>query len=262
MSRNKIALIVFAVAAVSCSGAKKPDRVTRDLLSLPKEALFEKGNALLEKGKFEDARKYLNFVFESYPNDPVGQKSLLLVADSYFRRGRGQYVEARYRYRDYLSRYPSADNRPFVLYRYALCYDKEHEKVDRDPTNTREALTQYRNLLKEAPDSPYAAQARGRLEALNDLLADHEFDVGYFYFRKGDSAAAFGRFRYTEENYPEYSHRDKLYFHAGQTLHRLGRDAEAETYFAKLRATYPSSPWTARLRKERLVPVDKQAKAR
>ena len=259
---KKLAVLLFAAAAVACSATKKPDRVTRDLLSLPKETLFDKGKALLDKGRFDEARKYLNFVFESYPNDAVGQKALLLVADSYFRRGRGQYVEARYRYRDYLSRYPSADNRPFVLYRYALCYDKEHEQIDRDPTNTREALTQYRNLLKEAPDSSYAAEARGRIDALTDLLAEHEFDVGLFYFRKGDPAAAFNRFQYTEENYPSYSHRDKLYFHTGQALRRLGRNTEAETYFAKLRETYPKSPWATRAVKDRLLTVDKQARSR
>ncbi len=257
---KKLGLLLFVAISLACSATKKPDRITKDLLSLPKETLFDKGKALLEKGKFDDARKYLNFVFESYPNDAVGQKALLLVADSYFRRGRGQYVEARYRYRDFLSRYPSADNRPFVLYRYALCYDKEHELIDRDPTNTREALAQYRNLLKEAPDSPYAAEARGRTDALTDLLAEHEFDVGLFYLRKGDPSAAFGRFQYTEANYPGYSHRDKLYFHTGLALRKLGRGPEAATYFGKLRDGYPTSPWAVRMTKERLVPVDKQAK--
>jgi outer membrane protein assembly factor BamD len=259
---RKLVPLLLAVVAVACSATKKPDRVTRDLLSLPKETLFDKGKTLLEKGKFDEARKYLNFVFESYPNDAVGQKALLLVADSYFRRGRGQYVEARYRYRDFLSRYPSADNRPFVLYRYALCYDKEHEQIDRDPTNTREALNQYQNLLKEAPDSSYAAEARGRIDALTDLLAEHEFNVGLFYLRKGDPGAAFGRFQFTEENYRDYSHRDKLYFHTGQALRRLGRNTEAAAYFEKLREAYPKSPWATRAVKDRLATVDKQAKGR
>jgi outer membrane protein assembly factor BamD len=259
---KKLAILLLAAGTVACLGTKKPDRVTRELLSLPKEALFDKGKALLEKGKFDESRKYLNFVFESYPNDPLGQKALLLVADSYFQKGRGQYVEARYRYRDFLSRYPSADNRPFALYRYALCYDREHEKIDRDPTNTREALTQYRNLLKEVPQSSYAAEARGRVDALTDLIAEHEFGVGYFYFRKGDPTAALVRFHYAEENYPSYSHRDRLFFLTGQALARLGRKTESATYFAKLRETYPTSPWSARVLKEHLIAVDKQAESR
>jgi outer membrane protein assembly factor BamD len=259
---KRVAFVLLLALAVACSGTKKPDKVTKDLLSLPKEQLFAKGKALLDKGKNDEARKYLNFVFESYPNDPLGQQSLLMVADSYFKQGRGQYVEARYRYRDYLTRYPSADNRPYALYRYALCYDKEHEKVDRDPTNTREALNQYKNLVKEAPNSTYAPQARGRVDALTDLLAEHEFGVGFFYYRKGNPSAALTRFRYTEDNYASFSGKDRLYFYLGRTYERLGKKTDAVTYFAKLRDTYPKSPWSTRATKERRIAVDKQAESR
>ena len=110
--------MAVALLLSACSSNKKPDKITKDLLSQPKEVLFEKGKALLAKHKVDDARKYLNFVFESYPNDPLGQKALLLVADSYFQqRGTTGFLEARYRYRDYVTRYPSAPDRDFALYR-------------------------------------------------------------------------------------------------------------------------------------------------
>jgi outer membrane protein assembly factor BamD len=250
--------LAVAVLLSACSANKKPDKVTKDLLSQPKEVLFEKGKDLLAKKKTEDARKYLNFVFESYPNDPLGQKALLMVADSYFQqRGRTGFLEARYRYRDYVTRYPSAPERDFALYRYALCYDREHESPDRDPTNTREAINQYNALLREAPGSGYAPEATKRLAALKDLLAEHEFGVGYFYLRKGSPDAALGRFLFTAEHYPDYGAKDKLLFYTGRALDQLGRKDDAAKYFADLTNGYPGSPWTARLRKDQRVPVDK-----
>jgi len=252
--------VAVAVLLSACSANKKPDKITKDLLSLPKEALFEKGKALLAKKKPEEARKYLNFVFESYPNDVLGQKALLMVADSYFQQhGRTGFLEARYRYRDYVTRYPSASDRDFALYRYALCYDREHETPDRDPTNTREAITQYQALLRESPGSGYAPEAQKRLSALNDLLAEHEFAVGYFYLRKGDPQAALGRFLFAAERYPEYSAKDKLLFYTGRALDRMGRKDDAAKYFADLTTGFPASPWTARLRKDQRAPVDKPA---
>ena len=252
--------VAVAVLLSACSANKKPDKVTRDLLSQPKEVLFEKGKTLLAKKKTDEARKYLNFVFESYPNDPLGQKALLMVADSYFQqRGTTGFLEARYRYRDYVTRYPSAPERDFALYRYALCYDREHETPDRDPTNTREAITQYQTLLREAPASGYAAEATKRLAALKDILAEHEFGVGYFYLRKGDPQAALGRFLFTAEHYPEYASKDKLLFYTGRALDRLGRKDDAAKYFADLTNGFPSSRWTARLRKDQRVSVDKSA---
>jgi len=262
--RRRLALGIAGIAACAvfsaCAGTKKPDRITRDLLSLPKETLFQKGKELLDKKKPEQARKYLNFVFESYPNDPLGQQALLMVADSFFRGGNvTAYLEARYRYRDFITRYPSAAERDFALYRYALCYDREHETPDRDPTNTREAITQYDKLLQEAPGSRFAPDAKTRSAALKDLLAEHEFGVGYFYLRKGDSAAALGRFRYSAEHFPDYHEKDKLLFFTGRALDRLGRRDEASKSYSDLAASYPESPWTARCKKEHLLAIDKQA---
>lgn len=255
------ALLVAALAIFpACSGNKKPDKITRDLLALPKETLFEKGKDLLARKKLDEARKYLNFVFESYPNDPLGQKALLLVADSYFQqKSITGYLEARYRYRDFVTRYPSAPDRDFALYRYALCYDREHETADRDPTNTREAINQYETLLRESPGSPYAADAKKRVAALKDVLAEHEFDVGIFYLHKGDPGAALGRFHSAAERFPDYSSRDKLLFYTAMALDRLGRRDEAAKTFADLATTFPDSPWAVRVRKERHSAVDKAA---
>ena len=144
MKSRQGALLVLGAAALlavlgagACSGTKKPDKLTQELLSTPKEALFEKGKALVEKKKYDTGRKYLSFVFETYPNDPLGREALLLLADSFFRQGGTTgYTEARFRYRDYLNRYPGAPRRDYARYQFALCYDKEHERPDRDQTST------------------------------------------------------------------------------------------------------------------------------
>jgi outer membrane protein assembly factor BamD len=228
----------------SSSAPKKPDKLTQELLSTPKEALFEKGKGLIGRKKYEEGRKYLNFIFETYPNDPLGRESLLMVADSYFRQGGSSgYTEARFRYRDYLNRYPGTARRDYARYQFALCYDKEHERPDRDQTSTREAIDQYRSLIHEFPDSIYVSQARDRIRSLTDLLAEHEFSVGYFYMRKGSAGAALGRFTSLEERFPEYGGRDKLFFYTAAVLKRLGRDQEAERYLARLMAEFPESEY-------------------
>jgi outer membrane assembly lipoprotein YfiO len=259
---------VVLLAIPGCSSAPKgPDKVTQELLSSPKEVLFEKGKTLIEKKKYEQGRKYLSFVFETYPNDALGRQSLLMVADSYFKEGgTAGYTEARFRYRDYLNRYPGAPRRDYARSQFALCYDKEHAGPDRDQTSTREAIEQYQALVKEFPDSGYAGAARERIRRLTDLLAEHEFSVGYFYFRKGATGAALGRFVSVEEHYPDYGAKDKLFYYCSLALRRLGRTEEAERYRGRLLADYPDSKWAKKVLKKGEKPgpavaasVDKKA---
>ena len=243
------ATLLLAPACASSGGVKKPDKLTQELLTTPKEALFEKGKALIEKKKWEQGRKYLSFVFETYPNDPVGRDALLLVADSYVRQGgTSAYTEARYRYRDYLNRYPDAPKRDYARYQFAYCSDKEHGKPDRDQTPTRETIQQYQALIREYPDSAYAGAARERVRQLIDLLAEHEFSVGYFYMRKGSLGSAMGRFSSVEERFPEYGAKDKLFYYQGRTLSRLGREDEAARYYSRLLEEYPQSDFAKKAR--------------
>lgn len=244
------ALAILLVSA--CSGTKKPDAITQELLSKPKEQLFEKGKALIERKKYEQGRKYLTFVFETYPNDPLGRDALLMVADSFFKQGGTTgYTEARFRYRDYLNRYPGASRRDYARYQFALTYDKEIENPDRDQTSTREAIDQYRALIREYPTSGFAGAARERVRVLSDLLAEHEFSVGYFYMRKGAPAAALARFTELEQRYPEYGARDKLLFYSARVLEKLGRREEADRYYGRVITEFPDSEFARKARDAR-----------
>ncbi len=245
------AVALAAVLGAGCSSirAKKPDKITQELLTEPKETLFAKGKALIAKKKYDEGRKYLNYVFETYPNETVGREALLMVADSYFQqKTTASYTEARYRYRDYLNRYPGAPGRDYARYQFALCSDKEHEKPDRDQTATKEAIEQYRALIREFPDSGYAGAARERIRRLTDLLAEHDFGVGYFYLRKGSTAAALSRFIQVEQRYPDYGAKDKLYYYQAIALDRLGRKEEARSYFGRVVEEFPQSSYASRSR--------------
>jgi outer membrane protein assembly factor BamD len=236
----------------ACSGHKKPDAVTQELLSKSKEELFEKGKGLIDRKKYEAGRKYLTFVFETYPNDPLGRDALLLVADSFFKQaGATGYTEARFRYRDYLNRYPGASRRDYARYQFALTYDKEIERPDRDQTSTREAIEQYRALIREYPTSGFAGAGRERVRVLSDLLAEHEFSVGYFYMRKGAPSAALARFTDLEQRYPEYGAKDKLLFYSARVLEKLGRREEAERYYGRVITEFPDSEFARKARSAR-----------
>ena len=86
---------------------------------------------------------------------------------------------------------------------------------------------------------------------LVDLLAEHEFGVGYFYLRKGSVSAALSRFTELEQRFPEYAGRDKLFFYSARALEQLGRTEEASRYYAQLIEKYPDSEYAKKAREKK-----------
>src|SRR4029079_14074641 len=68
-----LALTAALLGVSSCSSVDPATRLTRELLSMPKEEASAKGEALIARKKYELGRQYLRFVAENYANDPIGK---------------------------------------------------------------------------------------------------------------------------------------------------------------------------------------------
>lgn len=236
------------LGASSCASVDPATRLTRELLSMPKEEAYAKGDALIARKKYELGRQYLRFVAENYANDPIGKQASLRLADSFFdEKTLLGYLEAQARYKDFRNRYPSHPRSDYALYRLAQTSDRQAERPDRDQSNTRLAANSYRELIQAYPDSPYAAEARARLLIVKDLLAEHEYKVGHYYLKRKAYAAAKSRFDVLLSAFPDYRGLDIVLYEAGYTERKLGHDEDARVLWDKLVHDYPASPWLKKL---------------
>ena len=94
-------------------------------------------------------------------------------------------VEAQYKYRDFINRYPTSDQADYAMLRIAMCSFKQMEKPDRDQQKTREALEKFNDMLRAYPNSPLKAEAEARRQEALDRLARHEHIVARFYMKRG-----------------------------------------------------------------------------
>jgi outer membrane protein assembly factor BamD len=261
--RRLAAPVLAAVLAglfAGCTTTDPTTKLTRELLSMPKEDAYARGEALVSKKKYEVGRQYLRYVAENYANDPIGKQAALRLADSYFEeRTALGYIEAQARYKDFRNRYPSHPKADYALFRLAQCSDRQVEKPDRDQTNTRLAASSYRELLQIFPDSPYATEARARMRSVHDLLAEHEWRVAHFYLKRKAFRAAKDRLDTLIVAFPEYSHLDKVLFDAGIVEERLGHKDESREHFVRLKRDYPTSPLTKQLPKGLAIAVTRGA---
>ncbi len=243
-------LILFVLAACHHTQQRKP-LVDPELAKLTKEQAFQKGEEQYAKRKYQKARTYFSYVFENFPNDPAGRRALLRVADSYFAQGDPvNLVEAQYKYRDFINRYPGSDRADYAMLQIAMVSYQQMDRPDRDQQKTQEALEKFDEMLRAYPNSPLKADAEKRRQDVLDRLAKHEHLVARFYMKRHSYNAAVLRLNGLVERYPNYKDRDAVFFDLGTALVSMGRKAEARLYFERVVSEFPKSDYAQRARRK------------
>ena len=210
--RIAVLLLPVAVLALGCaSGRNKEDELLDQLANLDKETIFEQAEALYTDKEYQKARELFAFVYDSFPNDPLGHKAALRVADTYsVKKDVTNLTEARLRYRDFANRYPNDPDRDYALLMVGHTYSARKLRPDRDLSDIHEALAAYQQLINLYPNSRYMPEAESRINGLNELLAEHEYVVGQFYLKNKRFVGALWRFENIRDNYPNFSKIDNV----------------------------------------------------
>lgn len=199
-------LLPLVVSAFGCKSTKNESDLLDQLANLDKETIYEQAEALYSEKQYKEARDLFSFVYDTFPNDPLGHKAALRVADTYVvKTDVTSLTEARLRYRDFANRYPNDPDRDYALLMVGQTFSARKLRPDRDLSDIQEALAAYQQLINLYPNSEYLPDAEGRVQELRELLAEHEWLVANFYRRNKYYLGAMWRLEYIQENYPNYS---------------------------------------------------------
>lgn len=268
MKKTLTLIAVLAIALAGCrhtfrggSSATGSSSVTKSslhtafdpaLTRMTKEQVFQLGEEQFAKKKYAKARQYYSHVYETFPNDPLGRRALLRVADTYYEQGDAvNLVEAQYKYRDFINRYPGSDRADYAMLQIAMCSYKQMERPDRDQQKTREALDKFNDVLKSFPRSPLRPEMDKRLQDVLDRLAKHDHIIARYYIKRHSYNAAVQRLNGIVTLYPNYNERAGVFFDLANALSGLGRTAEARLYYDRVVTEYPQSPYAPKA-KQRL----------
>jgi len=231
-----VALVLLG-GALACrrDGKAEPDpyrnRNAPDLLAT--------GRMFLENGKFEEGRKMLRSIEERLPSSKEFPTAKLLIADSFFYARTPSYPEALVEYKSFLNYFPRSERRDYALFRIGLCHYASIENSERDQAETRLAMAAFQDLLREAPGSVYALDAKARITQCWRRLAEADLMVGVFYVNSYAYGPAERRLKDLLETYPDYVDRERAYFYLAEALRRKGLDPDQvkalqKTFLAKL----------------------------
>ncbi len=205
MTKRLIAALGVLVVAAGCSTKNKASdqKFFDEVGALSKEQIMARGDKLAAKKRWEEARKYYSFLSDSFPNDPLGRRASLKVADTFYaRKDTESLTEAQLRYKDFSNRFPNDPNRPYALLMLGKCSYQQTKGPLRDLGPVRDAEQSFRQVLELFPASPFAAEAKTLLAEAQEDLARHEFEIGRFYARIGAWAGAKQRLEYLVSTYP------------------------------------------------------------
>ncbi|HBT97230.1 MAG TPA: outer membrane protein assembly factor BamD [Desulfobulbaceae bacterium] len=167
------------------------------------KSLARKGMQEYRVGRYYVAAEYFDNILSRYPFSPEATLAELKAADCKFFMKK--YAEALEQYRSFEDHHPTNEAMPYVLFQRGMCNYLRIDRVDRDTSYASESVKQFKQLLRQFPDSPYAPEAEARVKAAQDFLAHSEFFVAEYYLRQGKYQESRGRLKYLLTLYPDSS---------------------------------------------------------
>ena len=227
----KIFILALLVALLGCAGAKAK-RSTAD-------AAYKEAADLFDRKRYEEAATAFQELSAKYPLSKYAVPAKLKIADSYFYAE--NYPEAISAYRNFEKLHPTNENIPYTLFQIGMSYFNQVLTIDRDQTATMNAATEFSRLIPRFPDSKYTEKAKENLATSRNNLAENEFYIGDFYYRKGNFKAAAERFEALIRAYPEFKAMDKVFFFLGKAYMEAGEKDKGKANLKKLLEGYPDS---------------------
>lgn len=246
-SRFKLVLLAAATGALvltsGCAGRGGKNRdtayVARDV-----DTLYSAAKARLDRGDTRQAAALFDEVERQHPYSPWARRAQLMSAFSYY--AARDYTKAVQSAQRFLSIHPGNKDAPYAYYLIAVSYYEQISDVSRDQKITQQAKTALTDVIRRYPDTRYAADARLKLDLVNDHLAGKEMTIGRSYQRSGKWLAATLRFRNVIDGYQTTSHTPEALYRLVESYLSLGVPEEAQKAAAVLGASYPDTDWYAK----------------
>ncbi len=234
------ALAAATTLTAACGGgSNRPEDtayVARDV-----ETLYGQAKAELDSGKPQLAAALFDEVERQHPYSPWARRAQLMSAFSYYVAG--DYNKTVASAQRFLSIHPGNKDAPYAYYLIALSYYEQISDVQRDQKVTEQALTALREVNRRFPQTQYAADARLKIDLVEDHLAGKEMEIGRYYQRSGRWIAAQIRFQNVVDTYQTTSHAPEALYRLVESSLALGIKPEAVKYAAVLGANYPGNEW-------------------
>jgi len=231
------AVLILPLAA--CAGRNKladTAYVARDV-----NTLYAAAKRTMDQGDYMRAAKLFDEVERQHPYSVWARRAQLMSAFNYYLAQK--YNEAIGSARRFVTIHPGNAEAPYAQYLISMSYYQQIEDVTRDQSTTDSAKSAFSELIRRYPETRYAADARLKLDLINDHLGGKQMEVGRFYQRSGQWLASTYRFRDVVDNYGTTTHAPEALARLVESDLALGLVEEARKTAAVLGTNYADNKW-------------------
>ena len=232
-------ILAASLFIVGCGGGQPeitPATLDADRL------LFARGTLAFEDGDWIRAREYFTQIRDNYPQSAFRAEARLRVADTFEGEGTAAaYVIAIEEYGEFLALYPRDERADYAQYKLGMVYFQQMRRPERDQSETRNAISQFRYFEERYPTSRLLGEVRARLRDAADRLSESNFIVGHYYYRNKWYPGAIDRFEAILSEDPGYTGRDRLFFRLAHSYQESGQHDEARAMFGRLLEEFPET---------------------
>jgi outer membrane protein assembly factor BamD len=190
-----LALTVLLI--VSSGGCSSTPIDESDPASLLKDAEED-----IESDHYQIAIDKLRTIKNKFPYSKYAVDAQLRIADVFYLQE--AYGDAAASYEAFRDLHPRHEKTPYAMFKIGKSHLHDAPRnVARDLIPAQKALSAFNDFISRYPTAPEATEAKEDISQLRNLLAEKEFYIGDFYFKRDYYDSAKPRYKKVIELYPE-----------------------------------------------------------
>jgi len=238
--------LAVALLLTLCGCGKKsvPVPQAKSTLVENDKELYNTALAALKKNRFTVARLQLQTLLETYEDSEYSAQAKYAYADTfYYEAGHANLVLAESEFRKFITFFPTHELADDAQMKVAMTHIKQLQKPDRDNTEARLAEFELNAMITDPSyaNSPLLDEAKEKLRAVQELLAESILGPAEQYYRRGAYPAVVNRCEEILKKYPDFSGTDRVLFLLAETVRKVA-PPESTAFYTQIVRDHPLSP--------------------
>ncbi len=212
--------------------------------------LFVVATREVRKRNFDVGRLLFQTIITTYPDSPYLPMSKLAVGDSFYLEGStSSLIQAIGAYQEWLTFFPTHPLSCRVILKIGEAEMRQIGLPDRDATRAKRAETRLKAIFQQCKDPILLAEAKTRLEQVQDNLGLHNLLIANYYYtlsvdqKKGGLKGSQSRYREILDKYPNFNFMDEVLYKLAVTYLVEEETDQAARYFQRIVSDYPNSEY-------------------